>query len=86
MPVIECSCGMVMSVPVEGPRVCCIRCGGVEFHILERRAMGPARRRDALLVATTACTAPPAFVFANMSNGEGGPLPPISSGYTDVGQ
>jgi hypothetical protein len=42
MPVIECSCGMVMSVPAKGPRGCCIRCGGVEFQILAR---GENRRR-----------------------------------------
>ncbi len=35
MPVIECTCGMVMSVPARGPRVCCIRCGRAEFHLLE---------------------------------------------------
>ena len=32
MPVIECSCGMVMSVSVAKPRNTCIRCGGVTFH------------------------------------------------------
>jgi hypothetical protein len=35
MPVIECSCGMVMSVSVAKPRNKCIRCGGVEFRELE---------------------------------------------------
>jgi hypothetical protein len=34
MPVIECSCGMVMSVSVAKPRNKCIRCGGVEFREL----------------------------------------------------
>ena len=36
MPVLECSCGMVMSVSVAKPRNTCIRCGGVEFRELER--------------------------------------------------
>ena len=34
MPVLECSCGMVMSVPVAKPRNTCIRCGAVEFREL----------------------------------------------------
>jgi hypothetical protein len=34
MPVIECSCGMVMSVSVAEPRNKCIRCSGVEFREL----------------------------------------------------
>jgi hypothetical protein len=37
MPVIECSCGMVMSTPAVGSRPSCIRCGGIEFQILRRR-------------------------------------------------
>jgi hypothetical protein len=44
MPVIECSCGMVMSVPVEGARSSCIRCGGLEFQILDRVAAVPVRQ------------------------------------------
>jgi hypothetical protein len=36
MPVLECSCGMVMSVSIAKPRTMCIRCGGVEFRELER--------------------------------------------------
>ena len=36
MPIIECSCGMVMSISVATPRNTCIRCGGVEFRELER--------------------------------------------------
>ena len=37
MPVIECSCGMIMSVPTTEPRACCIRCGGVEFRFVEKQ-------------------------------------------------
>jgi len=36
MPVIECSCGMVMSIARAKPRRCCIRCGGVEFRLIEK--------------------------------------------------
>jgi hypothetical protein len=28
MPVLECRCGMVMSVPASNLRASCIRCGG----------------------------------------------------------
>jgi hypothetical protein len=35
MPVLECSCGMVMSVSVVKPRNSCIRCGGAEFRELQ---------------------------------------------------
>jgi hypothetical protein len=34
MPVIECTCGMVMSLSAV-PRNNCIRCGGVEFRVIE---------------------------------------------------
>jgi hypothetical protein len=44
MAVVECSCGMVMSVPRGGTRACCIRCGGVEFHSLDHiRDLGCGR-------------------------------------------
>ena len=35
MAVMECNCGMVMSVPAAMPRKTCIRCGGVNLHELE---------------------------------------------------
>ena len=35
MSVIECSCGMIMSLPAVDPRRCCIRCGGIEFRVIE---------------------------------------------------
>jgi len=31
MPILECRCGMVMSVPAENPRQSCIRCGRGEL-------------------------------------------------------
>ena len=34
MPIIECACGMVMSVSADEPRHSCIRCGGVELRML----------------------------------------------------
>jgi predicted nucleic acid-binding Zn-ribbon protein len=36
MPLIECACGMMMSVSMREPRKRCIRCGGVEFRFVER--------------------------------------------------
>lgn len=36
MPVLECSCGMIMSVSIAKPRNMCIRCGGAHFRELER--------------------------------------------------
>jgi hypothetical protein len=54
MPVIECSCGMVMSVSAAAPRKSCIRCGGAEFRELVWR--GPvvsALECSSLLSATT---------------------------------
>lgn len=36
MPVVECSCGMMMSVSSARPRTCCIRCGGIEFRFIEK--------------------------------------------------
>jgi len=80
MPVIECTCGMVMSVPVDGPRVGCIRCGGVEFHVLDRRSIGPADR-DTLFQAPTAPMATPALVLAGLSVGAGRPIEAITSCY-----
>ena len=32
--VVECSCGMVMSISADAPRAYCIRCGGIEFHVV----------------------------------------------------
>jgi len=43
MPVIECSCGMVMSVPAHEARVGCIRCGGIEFRVLKPSERRPRR-------------------------------------------
>jgi hypothetical protein len=34
MPVVECSCGMVMSVSVVQPRSSCIRCGSSDIREL----------------------------------------------------
>lgn len=33
MPIVECDCGMVMSVASGGRRTSCIRCG-VQLHVL----------------------------------------------------
>lgn len=34
MPVIECACGMVMSIASDDSRCYCIRCGGLEFRVV----------------------------------------------------
>lgn len=40
MAVVECSCGMVMSISAAKPRIRCIRCGGVKFQELEHGTVG----------------------------------------------
>jgi len=35
MPVVECDCGMVMSVASGGRRTSCIRCG-IQLHLLDQ--------------------------------------------------
>ena len=35
MPVVECNCGMVMSVASGGRRTSCIRCG-IQLHVLDQ--------------------------------------------------
>ena len=55
MPVLECSCGMVMSVSVAKPRNTCIRCGGVEFRKLERFRAAVNAMDCAPLVPITTC-------------------------------
>ena len=44
MPILECHCGMVMSVPAANPRGRCIRCGGAELGRVKALAtsQGPA--------------------------------------------
>ncbi|MEX2310573.1 MAG: hypothetical protein WD738_23605 [Pirellulales bacterium] len=76
MPIIECSCGMVMSVPVDGSRGCCIRCGGVELHILDRRAIQVPSPQMFLLASTAGC-APP-LALAGVSS----EVETIASGYS----
>jgi hypothetical protein len=66
MPVIECSCGMVMSVPIEAQRGSCIRCGGVEFHILDRSTMDVARR-NRIFQTCAAPFGPPPIHFVGLS-------------------
>ncbi len=38
MPVLECSCGMIMSVSAAAPRKTCIRCGGTNLRGFARRS------------------------------------------------
>ena len=46
MPVLECSCGMVMSVSAAEPRVSCIRCGGVTLRVLLARRTATSNAAD----------------------------------------
>jgi hypothetical protein len=55
MPVLECSCGMVMSVTAAKPRNTCIRCGGVEFRELERLIPVKKANECASLLPVTIC-------------------------------
>ena len=55
MPVLECSCGMVMSVSVAKPRNTCIRCGGAEFRELQHFDFVVNTMNGAPLVPITTC-------------------------------
>jgi hypothetical protein len=60
MPVLECSCGMVMSVSIAKPRNMCIRCGGAEFRELESF--------DPNVNATSCAPLPPTSKCANYAS------------------
>jgi hypothetical protein len=53
MPVVECDCGMVMSVASGGRRTCCIRCG-IQLHMLKRAKQEDQteQRSQAILLAS----------------------------------
>src|SRR5262245_50018346 len=53
MPVIECACGMVMSVMPAEPRLHCIRCGGAEFQAIGLREQASAAPRPGAKNAAT---------------------------------
>lgn len=56
MPVLECTCGMVMSVSAATPRGTCIRCGGAKFRKL---FAGPIAATCAIeTVETSVCATP----------------------------
>lgn len=74
MPVIECSCGMVMSVPAGGSRFCCIRCGCLEFQVLERWEIHE-RRGQAI-----SPTMPSRPILSTMALVGAAMMEPISSG------
>lgn len=44
MSVLECTCGMVMSVSAADPRNTCIRCGRGELRMFERSVQLVDRR------------------------------------------
>jgi hypothetical protein len=55
MPVLECSCGMVMSVSVAKPRNTCIRCGGMDFREMQHFDLVVNAIGSAPLVPITTC-------------------------------
>ncbi len=58
MPVVECSCGMVMSISVARPRHNCIRCGSSDIREVEWRASAPVVSKQSAerLLATNVTT------------------------------
>jgi hypothetical protein len=52
MAVMECNCGMVMSVSAAMPRKTCIRCGGMNLHELKSLVPKPTQlpRRSPLML------------------------------------
>lgn len=55
MPVLECNCGMVMSISATISRAKCIRCGGVRFRQLfvgRVTAINPIETTQAAACAT----------------------------------
>lgn len=66
MPVIECSCGMMMSVSASEPRSCCIRCGGVEFRVVEKWDRARAATGQFALRAPSMDCARPTLDLAGM--------------------
>ena len=55
MSVLECSCGMVMSVSVAMPRNRCIRCGCAEFRELEHFKLAVIAMDKGPLVPVATC-------------------------------
>lgn len=73
MPVLECSCGMVMSVSAAEPRVSCIRCGGVKLRVLLARRTAD-RIETRLTIALTIARSAEVLLF------DTAPLEPIAGG------
>jgi hypothetical protein len=63
MPVIECSCGMVMSITPADARLRCIRCGGAELHVIGRREQPPASLVQDQVATTAAFSRQPALTL-----------------------
>jgi hypothetical protein len=65
---------MVMSVPMDGPRGCCIRCGGVELH----RFSEPAER---LFPTRPGQFALPVFDIARLAPGAERPADSLAAAF-----
>jgi hypothetical protein len=66
MPILECRCGMVMSVQAENPRATCIRCGGASFG----RVDPPGVRRGEIYTCQQVCAATDAYPLVLHMGGE----------------
>ena len=63
MPVLECSCGMIMSVSAAEPRKNCIRCGSTNLHGFARRVPNrPAPRENDTFLGETPILGTPAAI------------------------
>jgi hypothetical protein len=49
MPILECTCGMIMSIPQERPLVPCLRCNRANYQFEWK--LVPTTRRDSILQA-----------------------------------
>lgn len=78
MPVIECSCGMVMSIAADDSRCHCIRCGGLEFRVVSDGVSTPPRHwKDGVLASSgryeTALVLAGTFLALNETANESSP-------------
>jgi hypothetical protein len=76
MPVIECACGMVMSVPRDGPRASCIRCGAVVFRPVLRHT-GERPKRGTVFPTPRAHPAVPNLILSGTASNDGGAVEPF---------
>lgn len=59
MPVVECNCGMVMSVASGGRRTSCIRCG-IQLHVPDQAKQGNETNQGHQAVIPSSTSSSPA--------------------------